>query len=124
MKHLYLFWGKVREGEKRGKKLGFPTANINLKSKIPEGIYASTVKIDKKIYEAATFIGSAKTFGEKEYKAESYILDFNQNIYKEWLSIKLFKKLRNNKKFASKNELIKQIKQDILAVRKFLGKLG
>lgn len=124
MKYLYSLRGKVKEGKKRGKKLGFPTANINLKSKIPEGIYASTVKIDKKIYEAATFIGSVKTFGEKDYKAETYILGFNQNIYKKWLSIKLFKKLRNNKKFASENELVKQIGKDILATRKFFGKLG
>lgn len=119
MKTLFVFRGKVKKGKSRGKFLGFPTANINLHKNIPEGIYASTVKIDNKKYLAATFIGSAKTFNENEYKAESYILDFNQNIYGKWVTVTLLKKLRGNKKFDSEQKLIDQMKQDILATRKF-----
>src|SRR5690242_18731678 len=98
MKILYAFWGKIKKGKQRGKSLGFPTANIALHKQIPEGIYASTVIVQNKKYIAATFIGSAKTFGEKEYQAECYILDFNQNIYNKWVSIRLLKKIRENKK--------------------------
>ncbi|MCL5113612.1 MAG: riboflavin kinase [Patescibacteria group bacterium] len=130
MKPLFKLRGKVKKGKNRGKFLGFPTANINLHKKIPQGIYASTVKIDSprfageagnKKYIAATFIGSAKTFNESEYKAESYILDFNQNIYGKWVTVTLLKKLRGNKKFGSEQELIDQMKQDILATRKFFN---
>lgn len=119
---LATFWGKVKEGKGRGKHFGFPTANISLHRNIPEGVYTSEVTIIDNVYPAATFIGSAKTFGEKEYKAESYILDFDKNIYGKWITIKLFKKLRGNKKFDSQQTLIKNMEQDVLATRKFFNK--
>nr|MBI5455501.1 riboflavin kinase [Candidatus Levybacteria bacterium] len=122
MKTLFMFWGKVKKGKERGKLLGFPTANVTLHKKISEGIYASSVTIEEKTYFAATFIGSAKTFNEKDYKAESYILNFNKNIYGKWIGIKLFKKIRDNKKFKSEKELIIQMKQDILDIKKFFNK--
>ncbi len=121
MEVLFTFRGKVKKGKSRGKFLGFPTANIAIHKRIPEGIYTSRLTIDGQSYLAATFIGSAKTFNEDEYKAESYILDFNQNIYGKWITVRLFKKLRENKKFDSKQELISQMKQDILATGKFFN---
>lgn len=121
MKPLFTLRGKVKKGKNRGKFLGFPTANINLHKKIPQGIYTSIVKIDNKKYFAATFIGSAKTFNENEYKAESYILDFNQSIYGKWITVTLLKKLRGNKKFDSEQKLIDQMKKDILATRNFFN---
>lgn len=128
MKASYIFWGKVKKGQRRGKSLGFPTANVTLHKKIPEGIYASivslrggTTKQSRKMpFKAATFIGSAKTFGEKDYKAECYILDFNKNIYGKWVSIYLLKKIRGNKKFNSEKELTVQMNTDIKQVRDFL----
>lgn len=105
-------WGKVRKSYQRGRKLGFPTANLNLRKKIPEGIYISRTKINDKKYSSLTFIGTAKTFGEIRYHAEVYILDFNQNIYGTWISMKLIKKIRGNKKFNSAEELITQMKKD------------
>jgi|SRR5581483_251691 len=122
MKHLFIYWGKVKEGKKRGKLLGFPTANISLSRKIPEGVYVSKLKAHGKNYAAVTFVGSAKTFGEKEYKSESYILDFNKNIYGEWVTIELFKKIRGNKKFSSEKLLITQMKEDIVNAEKVFNK--
>lgn len=122
MKPMITFWGKVKKGKSRGKQLGFPTANISLHRNIPEGVYTSRVNIAGNVYPAATFIGSAKTFGEKEYKAESYILDFDKNIYGKWITIRLFKKLRGNKKFDSQQALVEEIKRDVLATRKFFSK--
>ncbi len=119
MKPLYTIWGKVKKGKQRGKTLGFPTANIALHKKIPEGIYTSAINVENKEYQAVTFIGAAKTFGEKDILAESYILDFQKNIYGKWLSIKLLKKLRDNRKFASQEELITQMKNDVLSARQF-----
>ncbi|MBI4098389.1 MAG: riboflavin kinase [Candidatus Levybacteria bacterium] len=121
MKLLFTFRGKVKKNKGRGKLLGFPTANITLHKKIPEGIYASQVTIDGQNYLAATFIGPAKTFGEKDYKAESYILDFNKNIYGKWISVALFKKLRKNIRFDSAQALIKQMEKDVSAARKFFS---
>lgn len=123
------FWGKVRTYSKRGRKLGFPTANISLHKNIPEGIYISTTKLGGKEYKQSlkklrffksiTFIGAAKTFGEKKFHAETYILDFGKNIYGKWVSIKLIKKIRINKKFNSAQELIEQMKKDEKETRKY-----
>lgn len=119
---MYKFWGKVRTHQKRGKTLGFPTANVNLKKNIPEGIFISKTKIKNKFYPSLTFIGIAKTFDEKKFHAETYILDFNQNIYGEWIAVKLLKKIRDNKKFSSAQELITQMKKDEKEARKYFGK--
>lgn len=116
IKSLYLIWGKVIKGKGRGKAFGFPTANILLHKKVQEGIYASKTVVDGKEYNSATFIGPAKTFNEKDYKAESFIFKFNKNIYRKWITVKLYKKIRGNKKFNSVEELIDQMKKDISSI--------
>lgn len=113
------FWGKVRIHNQRGRKLGFPTANINVSRKIAEGIYVSKTKIGEKGYKSLTFIGTAKTFGEIKFHAENYILDFKGDLYGLWISIELLKKLRGNKKFKSADDLIKQMKDDEKMAREF-----
>lgn len=117
---IYKFWGKVRKHNQRGKKLGFPTANLRLRKKIPEGIYISRIKLSDSWYQSLTFIGQAKTFNEKKIHAETYILDFNQDIYSKWISVELLKKIRDNKKFDSAEELVEQMKKDEQEARKFL----
>ena len=123
MKPLYVFRGKVREGKKRGKDLGFPTANVRLSQSIPSSIYVSLVKIRNQTYHALTFIGDAKTFGETLFQAETYILDFNKNLYGQWMSIKLLKKIRENQKFTSAQDLIKQMKEDEKKARVYFKKM-
>ena len=109
---MYKIWGKVRIGNQRGKKLGFPTANITLRKNIPEGIYISKTKIKNKIHPSLTFIGRAITFNEKELKAETYLLSLGKNLYSTWISVHLLKKIRENIKFRSANDLIKQMEKD------------
>lgn len=118
---MYKFWGKVRIHNKRGKTLGFPTANINLTKKIPEGIYISKTKIQNRQYPSLTFIGKAETFNEEKFHAETYILDFNKNIYNQWISVKLLKKIRDNQKFKSVDNLIKQMKKDEKVARQYFA---
>lgn len=113
------FWGKVRTHNQRGKKLGFPTANVNLSKNIPEGIYVSRTKIDETYYSSLTFIGVAKTFDEKKFQAETYILDFSSNLYDKWITVELLKKIRENKKFKSAKELVEQMKKDEKKARDF-----
>jgi len=109
---IYQFWGKVIHGKNRGKLLGFPTANLRLHKIVPRGIYISNTKFNNKWYRSLSFVGIAKTFDETEVHAESYIFNYYVNLYGKWISIKLLKKIRDTKKFASKGELIKQIKKD------------
>ncbi|MDD5146949.1 MAG: riboflavin kinase [Candidatus Daviesbacteria bacterium] len=116
---MYKFWGKVRRHNQRGKKLGFPTANISLTKNTPEGVYISKTKLGNTFYPSLTFIGRAKTFNEKKFHAETYILDFQQNIYGQWISVKLLKKIRDNKKFNSAEELVAQMKKDKQEARKY-----
>ncbi len=123
MQALYFFTGRVIKGKGRGKRLNFPTANVLLTEKIPEGIYVSELTVNDDSFHAATFIGSAKTYNEKDYKAEVYILDFKGNIYGETVNVMLFKKLRENKKFSSEEALITQIDKDVKDTRDFFEKV-
>lgn len=117
-----IFWGKVRAGKKRGRILGFPTANVRLSKKISEGIYIAKTKVGNVWYPSLTFIGDAKTFDEKTYQSETFILSFNQNIYNKWITNHLLKKIRENKKFNSKEELISQIKKDERIAEEYFAK--
>lgn len=119
MKYLYKFRGKVRRGKDRGKRLGFPTANTNLWQKIPEGVYISKTRFSNKIYPSLTFIGRAKTFNENLYQAETYIFSFNQSLYKQFISVKLIKKIRGSMAFSSEKALQKQIGEDIKKTKEF-----
>lgn len=119
MKSTAIIWGKVQKGVQRGKALGFPTANIKLHKTMPEGIYLSITKLNKKTYPSLTFIGNAKTFGKKEVLAETYILKYSQDLYGKLISIHLLKKIRENQKFASAKDLVKQMKKDKQAAQKY-----
>lgn len=116
--------GIVVEGQKRGRLLGFPTANLQTELLLPEGIYASKVSIGRKEYLAATFVGSPKTYGEEDYKVESYILDFNVDLYGKEITVSLYKKVRKNKKFATEDALILQMKKDIQTIRTYFMRRG
>ncbi len=118
-KPLYIVWGKVVSGKKRGRELGFPTANIMLHKAIPEGIYAAKVKVDNKEFIAATFVGKSETFQEKESKIEPFLLNFNGDIYGKWISIRLYKKIRNNQVFSSGVLLTNQMKKDVEDVKNY-----
>jgi len=120
MKFKYIVWGKVKKGNKRGKSLGFPTANIALHKNIVEGVYLSEVKINNSSFSALTFVGAAKTFGERKKMIESYILNFNEDVYGKWITVRLFKKIRGNIKFKSENELVEQIKKDLILAKSLL----
>lgn len=120
-KPLYIVWGKVRVGKKRGRSLGFPTANISLHKKIPEGIYGAIVKIDGAEYTSATFVGASTTFKETEKKIEPYLLNFSGDLYGKWISVKLYKKIRENKQFSSAGELSSQIAKDVKDVVAFFN---
>src|SRR3990167_3522717 len=111
--------GKVRRGASRGKKLGYPTANLALHKKIEQGIYVSITKIDGKNYNSVTFLGNATTFNEKKVFVETHIFKFDKNIYNKWIAISLIKKIRDNKKFNNARGLKEQMKKHIEIAEKY-----
>ncbi len=114
--------GKVIKGKGRGKKLGFPTANINVENElIPKtGVYAVFVEIDEKLLRGVMNIGYNPTFGEEKLSVEVHILDFNEEIYEKKIGVYLIKRLRNESRFANINELIKAIKRDVECAKRIL----
>ncbi len=109
--------GIVVEGKKKGRKLGFPTANIILSEIIDGGIYAGKTTVNDKEYIGAIFVyPEGKLF-------EIHILDFNGDLYGQTLSVQVEAKLRDSKKFEREEDLKKQIADDIRRVR-FLHSLS
>ncbi len=122
MKALFTVGGKVRVGAKRGKLLGFPTANLSASRRCRQGVYASKVTVEGKIYFAATFVGVARTFAEKEFRVESFIFGFDGDIYGKFIYVRFYKFIRGNKKFRSSDELVAQMKKDVTEIKEFFSK--
>jgi riboflavin kinase/FMN adenylyltransferase len=111
----YSFEGNVVEGKKFGRLIGFPTANIKvdeLKLLPPNGVYLVKVQYDNATYIGMLNIGFKPTVGSTELSIEVHILNFNQNIYNEKLTIFPIQKIRDEKKFSSLDELKNQIQKD------------
>jgi len=119
----YTFEGVVGPGVKRGRKLGFPTANlVTDKELLPiPGVYAVKVKRREQLFDGVLNIGWNPTFGNQKVTVEVHILGFNEDIYGETLRIYFFERLRNEKRFDSVEDLIRAIKEDIVQAREILS---
>src|SRR5882724_1603284 len=111
MKPLFVLQNRVQHGQHRGRRLGFPTMNFPVAA-LPEGIYVSETTIDGKRYNSLTFIGQAKTYNETNFQAETYVFDFNRDVYGQTITVNLLKKIRENQKFVSEEVLLKQMEED------------
>jgi riboflavin kinase/FMN adenylyltransferase len=121
----YSFSGLVVGGDKRGRELGFPTANIKLENEfklIPKnGVYAVKVLLENSIFNGVMNIGLRPTFKETTIVlSEVHILNFNEDIYGKQIGVEFIARIRDEKKFASKEELIKQIEIDKQKTSKLL----
>lgn len=109
--------GVVVKGEGRGKKIGFPTANIQVSQDliVPEkGVYVTRTVYKGMMYQSVTNIGNNPTFKDtNQIHIETNLFDFNNDIYGEVLDIQFLKKIRDEKKFPTVNDLITQIKADV-----------
>ncbi len=119
--------GRVAGGSKRGRLLGYPTANIIPYHEVipPSGVYAVKVKLDDSFHQAIVNIGFRPTFafavkGNAGPIIEVHIFDFSKSIYGSEPEIIFIDKIRNEKKFSSKEELIEQIKIDEEKAKKIL----
>lgn len=122
----YATTGYVIHGMARGRQLGYPTANVypDQELLIPAiGVYASKVCVQGQWHDAMTSIGYNVTFGDsKEYTIEVHILDFDQEIYGENVTIHWYEYMRGEEKFDSMEDLVIQLNQDEVDTREILRK--
>ncbi len=120
----FMLNGTVINGKKLGGKIGFPTANIDIKETyklIPKtGVYIVKSTIDKKIVFGMMNIGSRPTVNGNHQTIEVHFFDFNQNLYDQNLTVELIYFLRDEEKFDSVETLVQQLKKDELTARDYL----
>lgn len=113
--HPYRLHGLVGEGQRRGRKLGFPTANLEqIPILVPgDGVYAVRVPQEGTMWPAAANIGPNPTFGENARKVEVHIIGFQGDLYGQPLAVDFIERLRDTRPFGSMAELIEQLRRDI-----------
>ena len=112
--------GQVVPGDRRGRELGFPTANIDLPGNclLPgDGIYATWAVIEGQRHPSATSIGVRPTFGLSELMVEVHVLDFSGDLYGKEIGVEFVGKIRDQQKFSGVDELIVQMDQDVAQAR-------
>jgi len=114
--------GIVQKGRQQGKKIGFPTCNIDIKDYViaMPGVYAVKVKQKNshKSLKAIANLGYRPTFNQKKILLEAHIFNFSGNLYNKYLSIEFTKFIRKEKKFKNINQLKKQIQSDLKIAKK------
>ncbi len=112
---LFTVEGKVVHGHHRGKKLGFPTANIKPDPKLhpPDGVYAAYCRFGGETLPAVMNIGRNPTFKDRKVSYEVHILDVDANLYGEVIKVYLVQRLRGEMKFNGPDELVAQIEKDV-----------
>ncbi len=120
----YAITGKIVHGEQRGRKLGFPTANIELlhgEMAVPApGVYAVTASIEGSIYEGMGNIGNNPTFNDVEHaRLEVNLFNCSRDLYGKTMSVQFHKYIRAEKKFSGVEELCRQIEEDKKAIKTY-----
>ena len=114
--------GVVQKGRQVGKKIGFPTCNIDIKDYVlaKPGVYAVKVlkKNNSKYIKGIANLGYRPTFNEKKILLEVHLFNFSGNLYNKYLSVEFLKFIRKEKKFKNVNQLRKQIKIDLNIAKK------
>ena len=107
--------GRVTEGHRRGRELGFPTANLAVRTEVlpSDGIYATLFQLGERTLPSVSSIGLNPTFGAGPRTVESYIVNFNDEIYGAAVRLSFVKRIREEKKFDSVAELVAQIQDDV-----------
>ncbi|EKE19777.1 MAG: hypothetical protein ACD_8C00107G0004 [uncultured bacterium] len=108
--------GIVIEGKKLGRKLGFPTANIELREMLEGGVYAGNATLEGKKYHSAIFIWADKPL------LEAHLLDFEGDLYGKKIEVEIDSKIRESIKFEDEDEIKKQVLKDIEIIRNLTAK--
>jgi len=116
----YAICGGVVVGDRLGRQLGFPTANLDTTNLVPppHGVYAASTQFNGRFYRVALNIGTRPTVtAEPQLRVEAHLLDFNGDLYGAELEVEIGVKLRDERRFSSPMELREQIGRDVAAVR-------
>ena len=119
----YRVTGVVGHGVRRGRTIGFPTANLEaVETLLPgNGVYATRVETPHGCFAGAAHVGPNVTFGEDARKLEVYLLDFEGDLYGQTLGVDFIARLRGTEKFSGVEALIEQMKKDVAATRRASG---
>ena len=121
----YALRGRVVRGERRGRTLGFPTANLHLRPGLllpPDGVYAVARAVDGRAAPGVLNIGVRPTFGELRRTIEAHLLDFDGDLYGRWLALELVERLRGERRFAGPDALRAAIAADVARAREVLAR--
>jgi len=121
----YSMSGPVEAGDKVGRRLGFPTANIGIEPNklVPAlGAYAGRVRAPEGDFVAALSVGYRPTFGGTQLRVEAFLLDFEGDLYQQRLELRFIKYLHPDIKFPSPDALVSQLKRDVEDTRRIVGR--
>lgn len=121
--YSYFLQGEVVHGYKRGREIGFPTANVDFEPQkvVPAtGVYAVTVELEGQLFPGVTNIGYRPTFKGQNLSLEVHILDFSADIYGKVIKVNFLKEIRRERPFDNIDQLIEQISLDVQSARKHL----
>ncbi len=115
----YRMSGPVVTGAGRGKKMGFPTANIRFTQELVPlpGVYVAEAEIGGTLHRAVVNVGFNPTFGENSLSLEVHIMDFHRDIYGEEVAVLFRDRIRDERKFKSVQDLVRQIEKDVQFAR-------
>ena len=123
--HSHILTGTVVSGRQLGRTIGIPTANVLLPEGVvvPKlGVYACICTVDGRNYVAVTNVGSRPTVDGHQVRAESWLLDFDGDLYGKEMQLRFAAYLRPEEKFPSLEDLVAEIRKDAEKTRKILGK--
>jgi riboflavin kinase / FMN adenylyltransferase len=112
----YVLRGEVVEGDRRGRSIGFPTANVrpDLVALVPaRGVYAGFVRVREETFAACTNVGVAPTFDRAESRVEAHLLDFHGDLYGREVDVEFAHRIRDERRFSGVEELKEQIHRDV-----------
>ncbi len=117
----------VITGAGRGTGLGFPTANLDISPEqaLPaDGVYATWTYIDDTCYQSVTNIGRRPTFNSGQRTVEVYILDYHSELYGQEIRVDVIERIRDEKKFSTTDDLVKQVAEDVKQTSAILSSRG
>lgn len=116
----YFIKGRVEYGKMLGRRIGFPTVNIRIPNSkfIPrDGVYVTGCRINGKVYPSVSNIGASPTLEDTVKKCETYILDFNEQLYNQYVTVYFYSFIRGEIKFDDIEALKKRITEDVKQAR-------
>jgi len=121
----YSMSGPVEAGDRVGRRLGFPTANIGIEPNklVPAlGAYAGRAHAPEGDFVAALSVGYRPTFGGTQLRVEAFLLDFEGDLYQQRLELRFVRYLHPDIKFATPDDLVRQLKQDVADTRRIVSR--